>query len=142
MSNLDKAIEIACQAHAGQVDKSGQPYILHPLRLMLKMQDESARIIAVLHDVVEDSEVSFDDLKALGFSQEILASLDCLTKRANETYDSFIARILPNQLARSVKIEDIKDNMDLNRLKSITEKDLTRITKYHKALKILSQQEE
>lgn len=107
---------------------------------MLKMKDESARITAVLHDVVEDSEISFADLNALGFSRKILEALECLTKRENENYDAFIARIVPNLLARTIKIADIKDNMDLNRLESISEKDLARVTKYHAALKILSAQ--
>jgi (p)ppGpp synthase/HD superfamily hydrolase len=137
MSPLDSAIAIAAHAHAGQTDKAGRPYILHPLRLMLKIQSEAEMIVAVLHDVVEDSSVSLDDLRDRGFAEDILAAIDCLSKRAGEPYEDFIARITHNSLARKVKIEDIRDNLDLTRIEHLEERDLARAEKYHRALKIL-----
>jgi len=137
MNNLNKAIILASEAHNGQVDKAGKPYILHPLRLMSKFSREEEQIIAVLHDVVEDSNVLFKELESYGFSKIILNALDCLTKRENEEYSDFIERILNDDLATKVKIVDIKDNMDLTRLKAITDKDLERVKKYHKALQVL-----
>ncbi|MBF6649046.1 GTP pyrophosphokinase [Methylobacter sp. BlB1] len=138
MSNLDTAISISSRAHAGQIDKAGQPYILHPLRVMFKFQSEHERIVAVLHDVIEDSEISLDDLKKLGFSTTIIEAIDCLTKRGGETYEEFISRVSLNDLAKKIKIEDIKDNMDLTRIDSVNDIDLARIKKYHQALKFLS----
>lgn len=137
MSLIEKAISIAIHAHKNQTDKSGQPYILHPLRLMFTMQLEDERIIAVLHDTIEDSDYSLDDLSKHGFSDEIIAAIDCLTRRKDENYTSFINRISKNTLATKVKIADLKDNMDLSRLETVTEKDLTRVKKYHDALSLL-----
>jgi len=137
MANLENAITLALKAHSGQTDKAGQAYILHPLRLMLKFQDKEEQIVAILHDVVEDSAMTLNTLKENGFSDNIISAIECLTKRDNEDYLHFVNRVKKNQLARKVKIEDIKDNMDLKRLNSITDKDLERITKYHKALNIL-----
>jgi len=137
MCDLDKAIEIACHAHAGQVDKAGQPYILHPLRLVFKFQNEIEQIISVLHDVVEDSDVTLEDIEKNGFQSSIVSALDCLTKRKNEKYMDFIVRLSSNDLAKKIKTEDLKDNMDLTRISSLGEKDLERIDKYHKALKYL-----
>jgi len=133
-SKLDMAIALASQAHLGQKDKGGSVYILHPLRVMMQMEYEDAKIVAVLHDVVEDSAFTFDDLKNEGFSDDILDALRCLTKEQGETYENFIERVLTNRLATDVKIADIKDNMDVTRLKTMTEKDLERIKKYHNAL--------
>nr|WP_228779073.1 GTP pyrophosphokinase [Methylobacter sp. BlB1] len=135
---MDTAISISSRAHAGQIDKAGQPYILHPLRVMFKFQSEHERIVAVLHDVIEDSEISLDDLKKLGFSTTIIEAIDCLTKRGGETYEEFISRVSLNDLAKKIKIEDIKDNMDLTRIDSVNDIDLARIKKYHQALKFLS----
>lgn len=134
MSTLDTAIAIACKAHAGQLDKSGKPYILHPLRLMLNFHDEEAQVVSVLHDVVEDSHITLEDLRALGISEAAVEAIDCLSRRPAEAYDDFISRLRSNALARRVKIADIKDNLDLTRLPSITEKDLQRVAKYHRAL--------
>ncbi len=96
---LNKAIEMANRAHKEQVDKAGAPYILHPLRVMLTQDNEIERICAVLHDVIEDSDMTFDDLRREGFSEEIIEVLDCITKRAGESYDDFIDRILTNEIA-------------------------------------------
>lgn len=134
MNNLDVAIAFACKVHAGQVDKSGQPYILHPLRLMLRFQDEDERIVSVLHDVVEDGNVSFNELRGLGFCESIIEAIDCLSKRPGERYEDFIQRLASNKLAKQVKIEDIRDNLDITRLCSFGDEDCIRTVKYHKAL--------
>ncbi|ABD82121.1 hypothetical protein [Saccharophagus degradans] len=140
MSNLEKAIAVATKAHAGQIDKAGQPYILHPLRLMFKFEAEIEMIVAVMHDVIEDSAFTQDDLKKLGFSNDVIEAIDCLSKRNGEDYNSFILRVSKNELAKKVKIEDIKDNLNLTRLKIITDKDLRRAEKYHRALALLTKQ--
>lgn len=140
MSNLEQAIAVATKAHAGQVDKAGQPYILHPLRLMFKFEADIEKIVAVMHDVIEDSGLTQDDLKKLGFSDEVIEAIDCLSKKNGEGYDSFILRVSKNNLARKVKIEDIKDNLDLTRLNRITDKDLQRVEKYYRALAVLTKQ--
>lgn len=132
-SQLDKAINIAATAHADQLDKAGQPYILHPLRLMLQFNTESARIVAIMHDVIEDSHYTFTDLKKAGFSDAIITAIDCLTKRNHEDYHDFIERVSQNEIATKVKIADIKDNLDITRLTELSEQDLQRIKKYHSA---------
>jgi len=138
MSTLDRAIQIAAQAHAGQKDKAGEPYILHPLRVMLAVQGETERIVAALHDVVEDSEEwTFERLREEGFAEEILEALDYLTRREGETYQAFIARAGGHPLARKVKLADLEDNMDLRRLRQIGEKEAERLARYHAAWKAL-----
>jgi (p)ppGpp synthase/HD superfamily hydrolase len=134
---LNQAIEIANRVHAKQVDKADEPYILHPLRVMLSRDNELERICAVLHDVVEDSNITFNDLRNEGFSEEVITVLDCLTKRKGEPYTKFIDRVLENRTACLVKLADIKDNMDLSRIKHPTEKDYVRIQKYREASKRL-----
>ena len=130
---LNKAIEIANRAHMGQVDKAGAPYILHPLRVMMTRDNEIERICAVLHDVIEDSDVTFDNLRREGFSEEIIEVLNCVTKRAGESYDDFINRILGNEIACRVKLADLCDNMNISRIKNPTEQDEERIKKYRDA---------
>lgn len=134
MSDLVTAIKIACDVHANQKDKAGEPYILHPLRLMQKLKDKSTMIVAVLHDVIEDSHLDLDFLEAQGFEKCVLNAVDAITKRKNEAYKDFIERLSYNDMAVKVKIEDLKDNLDLTRLKNIDGKDLERIKKYHNAL--------
>jgi len=135
---LNKAIEIATRAHTGQVDKAGVPYILHPLRVMLARTNELERICAVLHDVVEDSDITFDDLRKEGFTEDILTVLDCLTKRKGESYDEFIDRILKNESACHVKLADLCDNMNLSRIENPAQNDEARIEKYIKAAERIS----
>ena len=134
--NLQRAIEIALEAHKGALDKGGNPYILHPLRLMLQMDSEEEMIVAVLHDVVEDSEKwSFDKLHKEGFSKKIINSLRSVTKEnENEDYEKFIDRSIKDKIGRKVKMADISDNLDISRLKEVTDKDILRINKYKKAL--------
>lgn len=137
MNFLEKAISIAVNAHSGLTDKGGSPYILHPLRLMLKFSKEDEMIVAVLHDVIEDTEIAITDLINLGFSDRIINALRLLTKNPAETYQQYIEKISTNDLARKIKLEDLKDNMDISRLPEINPKDLERIAKYHRALKTL-----
>jgi len=134
---LNKAIEIAAKAHSGQADKGGNPYILHPLRVMLNFcesENEPVKICAVLHDVIEDTYITFNDLRAEGFSEEIITALDCLTKREGENYDDFISRVLTDKIACIVKIGDLSDNMDLKRIPNPTVKDEERVKKYREAI--------
>lgn len=141
MATLERAIEIACRVHAGQVDKAGAPYILHPLRMMLAVRTPEARIAAELHDVVEDSNgaVTIETLRAEGFSDEVVAAIEALTKREEEKndYDAFIRRVAPNPLAREVKLADLRDNSDLTRIAEPTEKDRERVRKYRQAIEYL-----
>ncbi|MDC3409139.1 GTP pyrophosphokinase [Burkholderiales bacterium] len=137
---LERAIEIAVEAHKGQLDKGGNPYILHPLRVMMSVDLELEKIVAVLHDVVEDSNWTFEALLAEGFSIEVIEALKSVTKNSNnEDYDSFIQRAIGNPIGRKVKTADIRDNLDVTRIPDIGEKDLQRISKYKKALKILTE---
>ncbi len=134
MSTIEKAIEIAVMAHKGQKDKSGAEYILHPLRVMVRGKSEIEKICGVLHDVVEDSEWTFEMLKNEGFSDEVIAVLRCVTKESEkEDYDVFINRIAQNPIAVEVKINDLLDNMDITRLKELNEQDVKRLNKYLKA---------
>lgn len=138
MSTLQRAIEIATQAHQGQFDKSGKDYIGHPLRVMEMGRTEEEKIAGVLHDVVEDSDWTFEALEAEGFSQEIIEALKCVTKLSeNENYDDFIERVKKNPLAVAVKINDLTDNMDIRRLPYLSDKDIKRLKKYLKAYKKL-----
>lgn len=131
MSSLNRAIEIAKQAHLGQVDKSGMDYINHPLRVMSLCETETEKIVGVLHDVIEDSNFTFEYLINEGFSDEVIEALRCITKLSEEeNYDSFIERVKQNNLAVKVKICDLTDNLDVRRLKTITEKDFIRLSKY------------
>ncbi|WP_426126249.1 HD domain-containing protein [Pararhizobium sp. PWRC1-1] len=138
--SLDTAIKLATDAHAGQVDKSGEPYILHPLRVMLAMKTDEERIVAVLHDVVEDTRVTCDDLYwTLGFKPEIVIAVAALTRRSDEDYFDFIRRLAPNAIARAVKIADIRDNLDPNRGLPADDKATERADKYRLALALLEE---
>jgi (p)ppGpp synthase/HD superfamily hydrolase len=134
MSDLTTAIKIACEVHANQKDKAGEPYILHPLRLMQRLKGKETMMVAILHDVIEDSQLDLGFLEAEGFDKRIVNAVDAITKRTNESYQDFIERLSINEMAVKVKIEDIKDNLDLTRLSSVDEKDMERIKRYHKAL--------
>lgn len=136
-SILEKAIKIATTAHAGQTDKGGNPYISHPMRLMENVESVDEKIVAVLHDVVEDTEVTFADLEKEGVPQVCIDALKLLTHEKDVPYMDYVKSISSNEIATSVKIADLKDNSDLSRLESITEKDIARVEKYSKALSIL-----
>ena len=138
MSTLERAIEIATEAHKGQYDKAGNDYIGHPLRVMEMGKTENEKIVGVLHDVVEDTDWTFEALAAEGFSEEVIAALRCVTKLSeNENYDDFIERVKKNPLAVAVKINDLSDNMDIRRLPYLSDKDIKRLKKYLKAYKRL-----
>lgn len=137
MANLEKAIFIALEAHRNQKDKAGETYILHPLRLMVKMDSETEMTAAVLHDVLEDSSWTPEDLRKEGFSEEVLSVLECLTRRADESYEEFIERLKLNPTACKVKIADLEDNMAMKRISEPTEKDWERLKKYHRAWSVL-----
>jgi len=130
---LARAVAIAAIAHQDQRDKAGAPYILHPIRLMMRGQTINEQIVAVLHDVVEDSDWTLDQLAAEGFPPKIITALDCLTRRPEETYDQFLDRVLTNSLAIHVKLYDLEDNMTLTRLDQLSDKDLQRLQRYHQA---------
>ena len=139
MPTIGDTIKLAADAHEGQVDKGGQPYILHPLRLMLAVNSEPARIVALLHDVVEDNPTfTLEKLRLAGYPQDVLEALDCLTKRPGEHYSDFIDRIKPNVLARKVKLADLRDNMDVTRLTKVTADDLERLQRYRDAWSTLT----
>ena len=133
-SLLARSISIAATAHQDQVDKANAPYILHPLRLMLRGQTLLEQIVAVLHDVVEDSDWTLEQLAAEGLPPEAIAALDCLTRRSTESYDEFIDRVLTDRLATQVKRYDLEDNMNLTRIQtSLSDRDLERLRRYHAA---------
>jgi (p)ppGpp synthase/HD superfamily hydrolase len=141
VSTLERAIAIAAEAHAGQIDKAGAPYVLHPLRVMLSVQGHETKIVAVLHDVVEDCEGwSFERLRGEGFSDEVLFGLDAVTKRDGEPYAQFVRRAGENFIGRAVKIADMRDNCDLSRISKPSETDLQRIAKYKSALRQLGEE--
>lgn len=137
MATLERAIEIAVAAHRGQRDRAGRPYILHPLWLMLQFEDLDAMIVAVLHDTVEDSDVSLQGLSAEGFAPHIIEAVGALTRREDESYEAFVQRSRSHPLARRVKLADIEHNLDVRRLKQIRSGDLERIEKYHRAWRVL-----
>ena len=135
MSTLERAIAIAATAHAGQIDKAGAPYILHPLRVMLRVSSEAERIVAVLHDVVEDCEGwSFDRLLGEGYAPGIIAGLKSVTKVEGEAYEDFVKRAAAHPIGRRVKMADLTDNSDLSRISTPTAKDHERIARYQKAI--------
>ena len=134
---LEKAIEIAVEAHRGQIDKVGKIYILHPMRVMLRGQNETEQIVGILHDVIEDTPITIDMLKKEGFSKDVLAALVCITKKKGEDYGDFINRVLTNPLATQIKLYDIEDNLNRDRIPFPTERDEARFAKYQKYHEII-----
>lgn len=130
---LDKMIVLATTAHAGQFDKGGRPYILHPLRVMsfLKSDDEELQCIAIGHDVVEDTHVTYADLRNAGMSERVVAGIAALTKQKGETYVEYKEKVFANEDAMRVKMCDLRHNSDIRRLKGVTQKDIERMAKYH-----------
>ena len=139
MSNIENAIRLALQVHSGQKDKAGAPYILHPLRVMLSMEHDTERQVAVLHDVVEDGDITADMLRSEGFSKEVCLAVAALTKASDESYSEYLSRLETNSVARKVKIADLNDNLNLNRIKNPTKKDKERIVKYKRAMEFLKE---
>ena len=134
---LEKAIQIAINAHSGQVDKGSSPYILHLIRVMNAGTTTEEKICGMLHDLVEDTDWTFERLRNEGFDERIIEALKCLTKNEGEGYDSFIQRVITNSIAIKVKLNDLQDNMDIRRLSEITEEDRERLNKYLRAYKYL-----
>jgi (p)ppGpp synthase/HD superfamily hydrolase len=139
MSDLDRAIQIAAQAHFHQKDKYGRPFILHPLRMLVQVEKESEKIVAALHDVVEKSEWTLEDLQKAGFSDTILAAVDCLTKREQEPYLDYIRRARGNPLARRVKEADLRDHLASLEQHGQAESRPERWARYQQALEELHQ---
>jgi (p)ppGpp synthase/HD superfamily hydrolase len=133
-AEIDVALELAVESHRGQTDKYGQPYILHVLGVAARCRTMEEKTVAFLHDVVEDTDMTLDDLRKRGFSERIVVAVGLLTRHKGETYDAFVERIAPNPLARAVKLADLEDNMDFrtsNRTMKV--KDAERMEKYRKA---------
>lgn len=130
---LDKMLVIVTNAHHGQFDKGGTPYILHPLKVMhyLKSDDEELQCMALGHDVVEDTKVTYKDLRDAGISERVIEGIRALTKVPGETLDEYKARVFANHDAMLVKRADLRHNSDIRRLKGVTHKDLERMAKYH-----------
>jgi len=133
-----KAIKICYEKHKEQFDKSGLPYVFHPWHVAEQMNDENSTIVALLHDVIEDTSTTIDDLKLCGFNSKIIESLECLTHKKDVDYFDYIEHISRNKIATKVKIADLEHNMDINRIDDITDKDLKRLEKYKKAYEFLT----
>jgi (p)ppGpp synthase/HD superfamily hydrolase len=154
--NLQRAIEIAVEAHKGQLDKAGNLYVLHPIRVMMSLDTEDEKIVGVLHDVVEDCEGwTWDRLRSEGFSEKIINALQSVSKRPDEEvefsrlketgsedavrqhYFAFVRRAAANEIGRKVKVADIKDNLDISRINTLSNEDMIRLRRYEEALNIL-----
>ena len=139
MATLDKAILIAAQAHRYQRDKAGRPYILHPLRVMMAMDNEQEMTAAVLHDVVEDSKWTLERLRSEGFSAEIIDVIEALTRCEDESYEEYASRAGKHPVARKIKLADLHDNMDITRLVELNDESIQRLRQYHAAWQMLKQ---
>jgi len=143
MATIEKALQIAARAHEGQKDKEGLPYILHPLRVMNIVQGEEAQVVALLHDVIEDTSVTADDLRQAGFSDRIVLAVLCVTHRKDEPYADYVVRCKGNDIARRVKLADLEDNSRLSRVLLRPQRlqaDLARIRRYVLSYKFLTDQ--
>lgn len=133
-----KAMKIAFEAHKDQTDKSGIPYIYHPIHLAEQMNDEQTTCVALLHDVVEDTDITLSDLRSEGFPEPILEALRLMTHDKTVPYMDYVRKIKANPIARKVKLADLKHNSDLSRLDVVDEKARERAEKYRKAIEILN----
>ena len=134
-----KTLLFIIRKHKGQKDKSGLPYFLHPLNVSIHCRGHDAKIAGLLHDVIEDTETDADELVMVGYSKEIVEAVKLLTRVKGEPYQEYIMRVKENPLATEVKKNDLRHNMNLNRLKEISEKDVQRVRKYEMALKLLTE---
>ena len=132
-----KALKLCFEAHKDQVDKSGLPYVFHPFHLAEQMQDEKTTIVALLHDVVEDTDYTLEDLRAMGFGDVVMEALSYMTHDPAVPYMEYVARIRKNDIARTVKLADLRHNSDITRLDSIDQKALDRVAKYAQAIRLL-----
>ena len=135
-----KAMRLSFKAHEGQLDRCGIPYVTHPLHLAEQMPDEDCTVAALLHDVVEDTDFSLEDLRRMGFPPRALEAVALLTHDPAEPYLDYVARLKQNPVARTVKLADLRHNSDLTRLDTVTERDLARVEKYAAALRLLEEQ--
>ena len=135
---LIKAFLLCMVKHWKQKDKAGKRYVWHPIHVMINVKGYNEKIVALLHDIVEDTEVTVPDLKNLKFSKEVIEAVDVITKKKDQEYFSYLKSIKDNSIAKKVKIADLKHNSDLKRLRSITQKDIDRAIKYKKAIDYLS----
>lgn len=138
-SLLEKALQIAVKAHSGQIDKAGSAYIFHLIRVSNRCSTDDERIVALLHDTIEDTEVTTEYLLMEGFPRNIVDAILSVTRNEDESYDDFIKRSRLNPIGRQVKLHDLEDNMDITRLNELTEKDIYRLNKYIKAYKYLKE---
>ena len=139
MPTFEDALALAAQAHKGQYDLAGAPYICHPMRVALAQSDERARIVAILHDVIEDTAVTYQDLSAAGFDDEIIGAVEALTKRSGEKRIDAAARAKANPWALQVKLADVADNMNLARISNPTAEDYARLREYEGVLAYLKE---
>lgn len=139
---LKRAIEIAVKAHKNQKTKDGLPYVIHPLTLMTRVDSVSEKIVAVLHDVVEDTPISLDDLRAEGFSKDLVEAVELMTHPEDMTYDDYVEKLAGNPVARRVKLADLAHNMDITRIPNPKPRDYERLEKYHRAWRRLSKNSE
>ena len=137
-SQSERAYEIAKKAHLGQVDKAGEDYIKHPEKVASFVKTDEEKAVAYLHDVIEDTELTLEDLNKYDFSKEVLEAVDIITKKRGEDYQSYLSSVKKNKLARAVKLADLRHNSDLTRLIKVTEKDIKRKEKYQKAIDFLN----
>ena len=137
-SQSEKAYEIAKKAHLGQVDKAGEDYIKHPEKVASFVETDEEKAVAYLHDVIEDTELTLEDLHEYEFSKEVIEAVDIITKKKGEDYQSYLNSVKKNKLARAVKLADLRHNSDLTRLTKVTEKDIERKEKYQKAIDFLN----
>lgn len=134
----EKAYEIAKKAHLGQVDKAGEAYIKHPEKVASFVKTDEEKAVAYLHDVIEDTELTLENLYEYDFSKEVIEAVDIITKKRGEDYQSYLNSVKKNKLARAVKLADLRHNSDLTRLTKVTEKDIERKEKYQKAIDFLN----
>lgn len=135
---IDVALEIAKRAHAGQVDKAGEEYIKHPIYVASQVNTDEEKIVALLHDVIEDSDTTAEDLLGAGLPSDVVQAVQVLTKKKGETYQEYLQKVKENELSRVVKLADLKHNSDLSRLKEVKESDIKRFEKYRRAIEYLS----
>jgi len=138
MSTLERAIALAATAHEGQTDKAGAPYILHVLRVMLRLKTPEERMAAMLHDIVEDCGWTLERLRAEGFPETVVMGVDAVTRRETETYEEFVLRAKADPIGRRVKMADLEDNSDVSRLAEVTDRDEARLNKYRRAMEALN----
>ncbi len=137
MYQIEKAFQLASKAHKGQIDRYGKAYIFHPLRVMMKMETEKEKIVAILHDVIEDSSYTYKDLRDNGFQEVITDAVASISRENDEDYFEYIKRVMENPIAIRVKLADLEDNMDIRRIEAVTEKDIERLNKYLKAYNMI-----